>query len=84
MICVYKRRNYDEGVCNYMKWEYKILKAGEVSNFNNSVKLQEELNNYGMEGWELVNFVYPEQKGKGWEPAKDLNSVIFKRQIANN
>lgn len=64
-----------------MKWEYKVFKIEDFSKFNETLKLQEELNSYGKEGWELTGFVYPPQTGVGWMPKLDIDSVVFKRQI---
>ena len=33
------------------KWEYKVVKRSDVS--------EEQLNGFGAEGWELMNFVLP-------------------------
>jgi hypothetical protein len=64
-----------------MIWEYKIINVEDISKFSDSIKLQEELNNYGKEGWELVGFFYPPQIGLGWVSKLDIDSIIFKRQI---
>ena len=66
-----------------MNWEYKVIKVENIAKFTDSIKLQEDLNNYGKEGWELVGFVYPPQI-VGWMPKLDIDSVIFKREIVNN
>lgn len=66
-----------------MEWEYKIISVKNIPKFSETIKLQEELNNYGKEGWELVGFFYPPQVGEGWEPKLDINSAIFKRIIVN-
>ena len=65
-----------------MEWEYKVVSEENIPKFTEPEKLQVELNNYGKEGWELVEFVYPPQLGKGWMPKLDIDSVIFKRQIS--
>lgn len=66
-----------------MKWEYKVVNTANISKFSEPIKLQDELNNYGKEGWELVGFVYPPQIGEGWMPKLDSDTVIFKREINN-
>lgn len=66
-----------------MEWEYKVINDKDISKFSEPIKLQEELNNYGKEGWEVVSFVYPPQIGEGWMPRLDINSVVFKRQKSN-
>ena len=72
-----------KGCVYYMKWEYKIIKVENFSKFSATEKLQQELNNYGEEGWELVSFNYPPQVGEGWMSKLDIDSVIFKRQATN-
>ena len=62
-----------------MEWEYKVINAKNIAKFNEPDKLEEELNNYGKEGWEQVGFFYPPQDGVGWMIKKDIDSVIFKR-----
>ena len=73
-----------KGCVLYMEWEYKVINVETVAKFNEPIKLQEELNNYGREGWELVGYFYPPQAGVGWMSKLDIDSVIFKRQILNN
>ena len=67
-----------------MEWEYKVIKVEKISKLSEPIKFQEELNNYGKEGWELVGVFYPPHLGEGWIPKADADSVIFKRQILNN
>ena len=67
-----------------MEWEYKVINVKNISKLTEPIKLQKELNSYGKEGWELINFVYPPQTGVGWMPKLDIDSVIFKRQIMIN
>ena len=67
-----------------MMWEYKVIDIKTIAKFSEPIKLQEELNNYGKEGWELVEFAYPPQIGVGWVSKLDIDSVIFKRQILIN
>jgi hypothetical protein len=67
-----------------MEWEYKVINIENFSKFNETQILQDELNKYGKEGWELVGFFYPPQIGVGWLTKLDNNSVIFKRGIMRN
>lgn len=66
-----------------MKWEYNVVKVEKFSEFTETMKLQEELNSYGKEGWELVGFFYPNQIGVGLEPKLDVDSAIFKRLLSD-
>jgi|GEM_PF-3502822 len=67
-----------------MKWEYKIVKLEDIPEFKDTVKLQEELDKYGEDGWELVDFAYPPYVNNGWVPKDVTDSVIFKRQVVVN
>jgi hypothetical protein len=66
-----------------MKWEYMVIRVKEIPRFNDTIRLQEELNNFGEQGWELVEFAFPPQIGSGWMSKQDIDSVIFKRQVEN-
>ncbi len=66
-----------------MEWEYKVVKFETISNLKEPSKLQEELNNYGKEGWELVSIFYPPNIGEGWMPQLYSYSLVFKRQASN-
>lgn len=66
----------------YMKWEYRVIEINSMKNLGDSEKLQEELNNYGNEGWELVTILTKPHEGVGWIPKPDDGSVVFKRIIS--
>ncbi|WP_242831609.1 DUF4177 domain-containing protein [Clostridium botulinum] len=34
-----------------MKWEYKVIEINSIKNLGSPINLQNELNNYGEEGW---------------------------------
>ncbi|NFP91385.1 DUF4177 domain-containing protein [Clostridium sporogenes] len=65
-----------------MKWEYKVIEINSIKNLGSSINLQNELNNYGEEGWELVGALKKPHEGMGWMPKPDDGSVIFKRAIS--
>jgi hypothetical protein len=67
-----------------IEWEYKVVKVDNIPKFTETKKLEDALNKYGKEGWELVEFAYPPQAGVGWMPKLDIDSVIFKRQVIKN
>ena len=66
-----------------MEWEYKVIKTEDISNLRDPIKLQQQLNDYGKQGWELVGFAFPPQIGEGWMVKLDTDSAIFKRQLYN-
>lgn len=65
-----------------MKWEYKVIEMNSMKNLGDSEKLQEELNSYGNEEWELVGVLTKTHEGVGWTPKPDDGSVIFKRIVS--
>ncbi|NFL74486.1 hypothetical protein B2H94_01875 [Clostridium sporogenes] len=65
-----------------MKWEYKVIEINSIKNLGNPINLQNELNNYGEEGWELVDVFAKPHEGIGWMPKPDDGSVIFKRALS--
>lgn len=66
-----------------MKWEYKIIETDKFEGCNDPTKLQEELNSYGAEGWELTTALKPQHVGEGWLPKIHSEVIIFKRKIEN-
>jgi hypothetical protein len=65
-----------------MEWEYKVIKTEDISKSTEPRKLQDELNDYGKEGWELICFASPPPIGEGWMSKLDEDSAIFKRQVS--
>ncbi len=66
----------------YMKWEYKVIEINSIKNLGSPINLQNELNNYGEEEWELVGILKKPHEGVGWNTSPDEGSVIFKRSLA--
>ncbi len=66
-----------------MKWEYKTIEIDKLEGFKDTTKLQEELNSYGAEGWELITILQPQHVGEGWLPKIHNDVVTFKRKIEN-
>ncbi|SVE16327.1 uncharacterized protein METZ01_LOCUS469181 [marine metagenome] len=50
------------------KWEYKVVKRADVS--------ESELNEWGAEGWELMNFVLPQCNIPGSFDEIDVEVVL--------
>jgi len=50
------------------KWEYKVVKRADVS--------ESELNGWGAEGWELMNFVLPQCNIPGSFDEIDVEVVL--------
>lgn len=66
-----------------MKWEYKVVGIDSLHGLGNPANLQEELNHYGNEGWELIGVMKKPHEGVGWNPKPDDGSVVFKRVVSN-
>ena len=54
--------------CRMQKWEYKVVKRADVSEI--------ELNGWGAEGWELMNFVLPQCNIPGSFDEIDVEVVL--------
>lgn len=66
-----------------MSWEYKTMGINEFEGLKDTSKLQEELNNYGAQGWELISVLKPQHTGEGWLPKIQNDVVVFKRKTGN-
>ncbi len=64
-----------------MRWEYKVIKLTSLKGLGDSKELQNELNDYGNSGWELVGVLTKPNEGVGWIPREDEGSVMFKRAV---
>ena len=55
------------------KWEYKVVNRAEVS--------EDQLNGFGAEGWELMNFVRPHANIPGSFDEIEVE-LVLRRQLA--
>ena len=55
------------------KWEYKVVNRAEVS--------EDQLNEFGAEGWELMNFVLPHASIPGSFDEIEVE-LVLRRQLA--
>ena len=55
------------------KWEYKVVNRAEVS--------EDQLNGFGAEGWELMNFVLPHASIPGSFDEIEME-LVLRRQLA--
>lgn len=64
----------------YMKWEYKMFTMDHFLSSDNNLTVEEQLNKYGEEGWELIGIL---EKQSTYTTLEKLNtdSIIFKRQL---
>lgn len=63
-----------------MQWEYKVLTMDHFLNSESGLTLEEELNKYGVQGWELVGVMEKPFDTLGVPPKLDSNSIIFKKE----
>lgn len=64
-----------------MKWQYKVFEIDQFLNSDKNLTLEEKLNKYGEDGWELVGVVEKPPVGVGWLPKIDSDSIVFKKAV---
>lgn len=62
-----------------MTLEYKTISLDSFQSEAEGVTLLERLNNYGMEGWELVTLIKGDNDTLGISPLVDKDTLVFKR-----
>lgn len=65
-----------------MKWEYNVISLSKFLNSDDDLTVQEQLNKYGADGWELVCVLEKTFAGVGNPTKLDRDSLVFKRAIA--
>ena len=65
-----------------MKWECKIVQIEDNEGRDNFVKLQEEFNKYGSDGWEVVDILKQEPKGIGWLSNTEKSFAVLKKAFS--
>ncbi|RMD00275.1 DUF4177 domain-containing protein [Clostridium autoethanogenum] len=63
-----------------MVWKYKTFTVDHFMSLDKNLTLEEKLNKYGAEGWELVGILQKPFAGLG-NPPKYLNvdTIVFKK-----
>lgn len=64
-----------------MKWEYKVFTVDNFLNIDSDLAIEEKLNKYGEDGWELVGLLQRSNTTLGYSPKLDNDSIAFKRQV---
>jgi len=62
-----------------VKWEYKVIYIDAITEERDAKALEKLLNQYGVEGWELVSVLDQVYSGFGVQPRVYGNSIMFKR-----
>ncbi len=65
-----------------MKWEYKIFTVDHFLDVDNELTIEEKLNQYGEEGWELIGVLEKPYSTVGNPPKLDSDSIVFKKTVA--
>ncbi|GAA0719160.1 hypothetical protein GCM10008905_06820 [Clostridium malenominatum] len=64
-----------------MKWEYKMFTLDHFLSSDSNLTIEEQLNKYGEEGWELVGILEKPYTTLGIQPRLDSNSIVFKKSV---
>lgn len=72
--------NLNKSEVDNMVWEYKVIKVGTIMKSGESEEFLNELDKFGIDGWELVGIFEKPQTGIGWLPKTEEPLVVFKRQ----
>lgn len=64
-----------------MEWEYKEILIDSFLKPDDKLTIEEKLNKYGADGWELVGVIQRSQIGVGWLPKGEGDSIIFKKPV---
>lgn len=65
-----------------MMWQYKVFSVEHFLNSDKDLTMEEKLNKYGADGWELVGVLEKPYTGLGNPPeALDRESIVFKKAI---
>lgn len=63
------------------EWEYKIFTVDEFINATKDLSIEEKLNEYGKEGWELVGIMPKKAQTLGNPSKLDSDSIVLKKQL---
>ena len=63
------------------KWEYKVFTVDHFLSVDSHLTVEEKLNKYGKDGWELVGLLQSRHTTLGYPSKLDNDSIAFKRQV---
>ncbi|WP_315122369.1 DUF4177 domain-containing protein [uncultured Clostridium sp.] len=69
------------GELMHMKWEYKVFELRHFLSLDKNSTIEEELNKYGEDGWELVGVLQKPYTTLGNPPKLDSDSIVFKKAV---
>lgn len=62
------------------KWEYKVIGLDNALESRQAADLEEQLNELGAQGWELVNVLDQVDSRWGHQPRVECNFIMLKRE----
>ena len=65
----------------HTKWEYKVSTVDYFLSVDSDLTVEEKLNKYGEDGWELIGLLQRRHTTLGYPPKLDNDSIAFKRQV---
>ncbi|MCC9295530.1 DUF4177 domain-containing protein [Clostridium sp. MT-14] len=67
-----------------MEWKYKVFTVDHFLSSQENLSIEELLNNYGKDGWELVGTLQNSYKTLGKPSKLDSDLIVFKRSEYNS
>jgi hypothetical protein len=64
-----------------MVWEYKVFTVDHFLSSDENLTIEEKLNKYGADGWELIGVLQKPYTTLGNPPKLDSDSIVFKKAI---
>ncbi|WP_238903412.1 DUF4177 domain-containing protein [Clostridium sp. YIM B02506] len=61
------------------EWKYKVFTLDKFMSIDNNLTLEEKLNKYGQDGWELVGVINKQTQSLGVPSGIDSDSIILKK-----
>lgn len=62
-----------------MEWKYKVFTVDHFLSLQKNLSIEELLNNYGKDGWELVGTLQSFYKTLGKPSKLDSDLIVFKK-----
>lgn len=64
-----------------MTWEYKVFTVDHFQSIDENLTIEEKLNKYGSDGWELIGVLKKPHVTLGNPSKLDSDSIVFKKAI---
>jgi Domain of unknown function (DUF4177) len=65
------------------EWQYKVFTVDEFINTGNGGTIEDKLNEYGKDGWELAGIMPKKTQSLGNSSKLPEDSVVLKKQLFN-